>query len=200
VAPWVPSSFIPAGGTIPYAKNQRLPTSSQRASARLVGIPSLQRSQSLVRERSASPDHWISFCQHDYFRGGAAGLCSLCGWQSVCFVFCRSHQRDEAKHSGHKQYAVAGHAHYCRDRRSRNRQCDGRHSQRQLGGFGLQQRGHQWRARPDDNLAGRHPQRSRALRTSWSSPKHPSEPKVLLGLAGLNGASTWGRRKPFEKI
>jgi hypothetical protein len=75
---WVPSVrlgdhsyllvFTLAGGTIPYEKNQCLVATSLCTCACLDIFPRLQLSQSLMRKRSASPDHWISFCQHDYVR------------------------------------------------------------------------------------------------------------------------------------
>jgi hypothetical protein len=93
-----------------------------------------------VRKCPAIPGHWISFSQHHYIRRSGAGLCSHREWQSLCFVFCRGHQRDGANHLGHKQHAVAGHDYDNSDRRSWNSNRNGRHSKRELGRFGLYER------------------------------------------------------------
>lgn len=145
--------IYPAGGTIPYEKNQHLLVVSRCASARLASLPSLQRTQSLVRKCSAGPEHWIPLCPLDYAGGSAGGLCSHRVWWSVCFIFRGAHQRDGAKHPGRKQHAVAGHDHYRRDFRSWNSQCDGQHSKWELGRFGLFQRRNQQRAHLDYYLA-----------------------------------------------
>ncbi|MGC2821597.1 MAG: serine/threonine-protein kinase [Candidatus Sulfotelmatobacter sp.] len=140
-------------GTIAHESNPRYRATSGRPSTRFDGIPSLQLCQPIVRKLPASSDHWISFRQQHYVRCDTAGGGSLCLWKSVCFVFHRSDKRDEAKHAGHQQYAIASDAHYCRHRRPWNGECDGEHPKRQLGRFRMLQRGHQWSARPDDNLA-----------------------------------------------
>jgi len=147
-------TYLLPGGTIPYEKNQHLLAAFRCASARLARIPSVQRTQSLVRKCSAGPEHWIPFCQHDYDGAGAGGLCSHCKWWSVCFVLCGAHQRDGPQHPGRKQYAVASHDHSCRDFRSWNGQCDGQHSERELRRFGLFKRWNQRRTHLDYYLTG----------------------------------------------
>jgi hypothetical protein len=112
----------------------------------------MQRTQSFVRKRSASPGHRVSFCQHDYVRSSAAGLSSHCEWQSFCIVFCRSHQRHDAEHFGHEQSAVADHDHDCLDLRPRNSEREGQYAERQFGQSWLHERWNQQRPHLDYHL------------------------------------------------
>ena len=115
-----------------YETNRRSLATGQHSSGRLASVPGLQRTQSPVRKFSAGADHWLPFSEHGYVRGSAARLSTDCEWQSVCFVFCRRCQRDDAKHSGHQQSAVAGHSHNFRDLRPWGGERDGQNSKREL--------------------------------------------------------------------
>jgi hypothetical protein len=143
------------GCTMLYETNQRLLATSQRAPVRLVAIPGLQRPQSPLWKRSASPDHWLSLPEYGYVRRGAEGPSPYCERQSVCFIICRRHQRDDAKHSGHEQPAVAGHGYNRRDFRSGNSEGDSQYSKRKFGGPWLLERWNQQGPRPDYYLATR---------------------------------------------
>jgi hypothetical protein len=135
--------FSSAHGTIPHDANHNSLATARSACARLAGYPRLQRTQSLVRKRPPDPDHWVPVSKYDYVRRSAAGSGSHCEGQSVCFLFSRGHQWDDAKHPGHKQHAIESYAHRHRDLRSRNRKGDRQHPERELRLLGLHQRRNQ---------------------------------------------------------
>ena len=54
--------------TMLYETNQRILATAKCASASLAIPPRLQRTQSVVRKCSASPNYWVSFYHHDYVR------------------------------------------------------------------------------------------------------------------------------------
>lgn len=133
----------PTPCTMVYATNPRFLATSWCASAGFASLPRLRRNQSPMRKRPARACPWVSVPRNDYVRPNPAGVSAHTEWQSLCFLFCRSHQRDDTQDHDHQRSTVAGHDPDQPDLGSWNSQRYGEHPERNLGRSRLLERRNQ---------------------------------------------------------